>query len=66
MMAAHSEPSVSHSVRTAGPPAPQPAGYDHANQHLIDRLTHLAWQLRVLVDDGRSRRIGDVLRRHHQ
>jgi hypothetical protein len=55
------EPAVSNSARAAGPPAPQPAGYDHANQHLIDRLAHLDWQLRLLIDDGRSRRSQDVL-----
>jgi len=55
-----SGPSVSRSARAAGPPA-QPAGYDHAHQHLIDRLAHLDWQLRLLIDDSRSRRSKDVL-----
>ena len=60
-MEVQSEPSVSSSARAAVPPAPQPAGYDHANQHLMDRLAHLDWQLRLLIDDGRSRRSKDVL-----
>ena len=60
-MEMQSEPSVSHSARAADPPAPQPAGYDHAHQHLMDRLAHLDWQLRLLIDDSRSRRSKDVL-----
>src|SRR5215510_921535 len=61
-MELQSEPSVRNSVRAAGPPAAQPAGYDHANQHLMDRLIHLDWQLRLLIDNGRARRgSNDVL-----
>ena len=60
-MEVQSEPSVSDSARAAGPPAPQTAGYDHANQHLMDRLAHLDWQLRLLIEDGRARRSKDLL-----
>jgi len=55
---------VSNQARAADPPAPQttgPAGYDHSHQHLMDRLAHLDWQLRLLIDHGRSRRSNDVL-----
>jgi hypothetical protein len=62
LMEVQSEPSVSHSVRAAGrPSSPQAAGYDDANQHLLDRLAFLDWQLRLLIDDGRSRRKQDLL-----
>ena len=60
-MEVQSEPSVSDSAWEAGPPAPQTAGYDHPHQHLMDRLAHLDWQLRLLIDNGRSRRSKDLL-----
>lgn len=39
----------------------QPGAYEHAHQHLLDRLAHLDWQLRTLIGAGRSHRAKDVL-----
>ncbi len=39
----------------------QPGAYEHAQQHLLDRLAHLDEQLRALLDASRSHRSKDVL-----